>query len=86
MVKCPLEAHFERHGYPTRFARKYIQALCSWSESTFASGLSADQPAEERSGILDRFHDRGETAVHEAPHVRATDCVHCYLIASRVHG
>ena len=44
VVRCPFEAHFEEHGDPARFAREYIPTLRSWSESTFASGLSADRP------------------------------------------
>ena len=86
VVRCPFEAHFEEHGDPARFAREYIPTLRSWSESTFASGLSADRPAEERTAILDRFYDRYEARVREAPHGHAMDYVHCYLIASKVHG
>ena len=86
VVRCPFEAHFEKHGDAARFAREYIPTLRSWSETTFASGLSPDRPPEECTAILDRFYDRYEARVREAPHGHAMDYVHCYLIASKVHG
>ena len=69
-----------------RFAREYIPTLRSWSESTFASGLSPDRPPADCAAILDRFYDRYEAKVREAPHGHAMDYVHCYLIASKVRG
>ena len=84
VVRCPFEAHFEEHGDPARFAREYIPTLRSWSESTFASGLSPKRPPAECVAILDRFYDRYEARVREAPRGHAMDYVHCYLIASKV--
>ena len=84
VVRCPFAVHYEEHRDAARFAREYIPTLRSWSESTFASGLSADRPPEERESILDRFYDRYEATVREAPRGHAMDYVHCYLIASKV--
>ena len=84
VVRCPFEAHFEEHGDPARFAREYIPTLRSWSESTFASGLSPKRRPAECVAILDRFYDRYEARVREAPRGHAMDYVHCYLIASKV--
>ena len=86
IVRCPFAVHFEEHGDPARFAREYIPTLRSWSESTFASGLSQDRPREVREAIIDRFYDRYEATVREAPHGHAMDYVHCYLIASKATG
>ena len=86
VVRCPFAVHFEEHGDPARFAREYIPTLRSWSESTFASGLSPDRPPEECAAILDRFYDRYEARVSDAPHGHAMDYVHCYLIASKVQA
>ena len=84
MVRCPFAAHFEEHRDPARFAREYIPTLRSWSESTFASGLSPDRPPADCAAILDRFYDRYEAKVREAPHGHAMDYVHCY--PHRVEG
>ena len=84
VVRCPFAVHFEDHGDPARFAREYIPTLRSWSESTFASGLAPDRAPEDREAIIDRFYDRYEASVREAPDGHAMDYVHCYLIASKV--
>ena len=86
VVRCPFAAHFEEHRDPARFGREYIPTLRSWSESTFASGLSPDRPPADRAAILDRLYDRYEARVREAPDGHAMDYVHCYLIASKVRG
>ena len=86
VVRCPFAVHFEEHGDSARFAREYIPTLRSWSESTFASGLSPDRPPAERAAILDRFYERYEARVREAPHGHGMDYVHCYLIASKIGG
>ena len=86
VVRCPFAVHFEEHRDPARFAREYIPTLRSWSESTFASGLSPDRPPAERAAILDRFYERYEAKVREAPHGHAMDYVHCYLVASKTRG
>ena len=86
VVRCPFALHFEEHGDPARFAREYIPTLRSWSESTFASGLSPHRPPEERESILDRFYEGYEARVREAPDGHAMDYVHCYLIASKTRG
>jgi hypothetical protein len=80
VVGCPYAADFARHGDAAKFARDYIPTLRSWSESTFAAGLSADRPADERQAILDRFFDSYEAMVRAAPDGHAMDYVHCYLI------
>ena len=86
VVRCPFAVHFEEHGDAAKFAREYIPTLRSWSESTFASGLSPDRPLPEREAILDRFYDRYEATVREAPHGHGMDYVHCYLIASKIRA
>ena len=83
VVRCPFAVHFDEHGDAARFAREYIPTLRSWSESTFASGLSTRRPPQEREAILDRFYDRYEATVRAAPHGHGMDYVHCYLIASK---
>ena len=86
VVRCPFAVHFEEHGDSAKFAREYIPTLRSWSESTFASGLSPDRPPAERAAILDRFYERYEARVREAPNGHRMDYVHCYLISSKVGG
>jgi len=84
VVDCPFALDFKEHGDAARFAHEYIPTLRSWSEATFASGLSPARPAEERQTIIDRFYDSYEAMVREAPAGHAMDYVHCYLILEKV--
>jgi hypothetical protein len=84
VVDCPFAVDFKEHGDAARFAHEYIPTLRSWSEATFASGLSPARPAEERQAIIDRFYDSYETLVREAPEGHAMGYVHCYLILEKV--
>ena len=82
-VRCPYAAAFAEHGDAARFAREYIPTLRSWSEATFAGGLSPDRPEEQRRAILDRFYADYEALVREAPDGHAMDYVYCRLVAAR---
>jgi len=84
VVECPYEVDFRKHGDPARFAREYIPTLRSWSETTFAAGLSSARPGEERQEILDQYYDAYGTCVREDPVGHAMDYVHCYLIVEKV--
>lgn len=77
---CPYAKAFAEHGDAARFARDYIPTLRSWSEPTFASGLSAHRPPEERARILDEFFGRYETLVAAEPQGHGMDYVHIHLI------
>ena len=81
VVRCPYERDFtDSHGDAEKFAREYIPTLRSWSEMTFASGLSADRPVDERVAILDGYFGAYEARVREAPQGHAMDYVHIYLV------
>jgi len=84
VVACPFAVDFKEHGDAARFAHEYIPTLRSWSEATFASGLSTARPVEERQAIIDRFYDSYEALVRGAPDGHAMDYVHCYLIIEKV--
>ena len=84
VVECPYEVDFREHGDPARFAREYIPTLRSWSETTFAAGLSSARPREERQEILDQYYDAYEACVRENSAGHAMDYVHCYLIVEKV--
>ena len=85
VVRCPYERDFtDNHGDAAKFAREYIPTLRSWSEMTFASGLSPDRPVEERVAILDDYFDAYEARVREAPEGHAMDYVHIYLVLQKV--
>ena len=77
---CPYAKAFADHGDAARFARDYIPTLRSWAEPTFASGLSADRPPEERARILDEFFGRYEKLVAAEPQGHGMDYVHIHLI------
>ena len=77
---CPYVKAFEEHRDPVRFAHDYIPTLRSWSEPTFASGLSADRPFEERARILDEYFGRYEKLVATNPKGHGMDYVHIHLI------
>jgi hypothetical protein len=77
---CPYVKAFEEHRDPVRFAHDYIPTLRSWSEPTFASGLSADRPFEERARILDEYFGRYEKLVAADPRGHGMDYVHIHLI------
>lgn len=79
-TRCPYALDFETHKDPVRFAREYIPTLRSWSEPTFASGLSPDRPAEQRAEILDEFYGRYERLVAASPEGHAMDYIHIFMI------
>lgn len=83
VVPCPFATDFKQHRDPVRFAKSYIPTLRSWSEATFAKGLSADRPIEERQAIIDSFYGNYESLVADSPDGHAMDYVHCYLIARK---
>jgi indole-3-acetate O-methyltransferase len=84
VVRCPYERDFAEHGDAERFAHEYIPTLRSWSEHTFAAGLSPDRPIEARVSILDRYFDAYEDRVRRNPEGHGMDYVHIYLICSKV--
>ena len=84
VVACPYEVDFRDHGDAAKFAREYIPTLRSWSETTFAAGLSPTRSPEEAQDILDRYFDAYEARVREKPEGHAMDYVHCYLIVEKV--
>ncbi len=84
LVPCPFATAYGEHGDAVRFAHEYIPTLRSWSEVTFAGGLSQARPAEQRAMIIDRFYDNYETLVRESPDGHAMDYIHCYLVARKV--
>jgi len=83
VVECPYAAAFREHGDAARFAEEYIPTLRSWSEHTFAAGLSPDRPAEQRAEILDDFYGRYQASVAAAPEGHAMDYVHVYTVMSK---
>jgi len=84
VVRCPYARAFAGHGDAERFAREYIPTLRSWSEHTFAAGLSPERPLDERVSILDRTFDAYEERVRTDPDGHAMDYVHIYLVCSKV--
>lgn len=84
VVRCPYERDFtDNHGNAAKFAHEYIPTLRSWSEMTFAAGLSPDRPVEERVSILDAYFDAYESRVRDAPQGHAMDYVHIYLVLQK---
>ena len=84
VVRCPYERDFtDNHGDAAKFAREYIPTLRSWSEMTFAGGLSPDRPVDECVAILDGYFDAYETQVRQAPEGHAMDYVHIYLVLQK---
>ena len=84
LVACPFAAAYLEHRDAARFAHDYIPSLRSWSEATFASGLSPARPAEVCQAIIDRFYGDFEALVRAAPVGHAMDYVHCYLVARKL--
>jgi hypothetical protein len=79
-TRCPYAADFEGHKDPVRFAREYIPTLRSWSEPTFAAGLSAGRAPQDRQAILDEFYGRYERLVAEDPEGHAMDYIHIFVV------
>lgn len=85
VVRCPFEQAFaEDGGDPADFARDYIPTLRSWSEPSFASGLSTDRPLEERVEILDEFYGRYQAEVATSPAGHGMDYVHVYQVIEKL--
>jgi hypothetical protein len=80
---CPYAKSFAQHGDAEAFARDYIPTLRSWSEPTFAAGLSAERPAHERQAILDRFFGRYQEEVASAPEGHGMDYIHIHLVCRK---
>ena len=80
---CPYAKAFAEHGDAERFARDYIPTLRSWSEPTFAAGLSHARPAVERLAILDDFFGRYQQAVASAPAGHGMDYIHIHLVCRK---
>ena len=84
VVRCPFEADFtDNHGDAARFAAEYIPTLRSWSEPTFANGLSGARSPEECAEIIDEFYGRYRAKVAANPKGHAMDYVHVYLVAGK---
>ena len=84
VVRCPFEADFtDNHRDAGRFAVEYIPTLRSWSEPTFASGLSEHRSSEQRQEILDEFYGRYHDLVASNPLGHAMDYVHIYIVCSK---
>jgi hypothetical protein len=80
---CPYARAFAEHRDAERFARDYIPTLRSWSEPTFAAGLSPSRPLETRLAILDEFYGRYQKAVAAAPEGHGMDYIHILLICRK---
>jgi SAM dependent carboxyl methyltransferase len=81
---CPYAKAFAEHKDPEKFADDYIPTLRSWSEPTFAAGLSTTRSPQERMRILDRFFTRYRDAVAAAPGGHGMDYIHIHLVCRKV--
>jgi hypothetical protein len=84
VVPCPYAAEFREHGDTERFAREYIPALRSWTESTFLGALSQSRPLDERQAIIDRYYGAYEALVREDPLGHGMDYVHAYMTIAKI--
>ena len=80
---CPYATAFAQHRDAERFAREYIPTLRSWSEPTFASGLSPRARSEERARILDEFYGRYERLVAKSPAGHGMDYIHIHIVCAK---
>lgn len=79
VTRCPYAVDFERHRDAARFATAYIPTLRSWTEATFFGALDSTRPREERQAIIDRYYQRYEALVREAPEGHGMDYVHAFM-------
>jgi hypothetical protein len=82
-LACPYAKAFTQHGDAERFARDYIPTLRSWSEPTFAAGLSSARAPRESLAILDTFFGRYQRAVASAPEGHGMDYIHIHLVCRK---
>lgn len=80
----PYVADFATHGNAAKFVHDYIPTLRSWTESTFASGLSPHREPAEREAIVERFYGTYEARVRAAPAGHGMGYVYIYMICSKV--
>lgn len=84
VTPCPFAADFARHGDAAKFAKAYVPTLRSWTESSFAGGLSDARPPAERRALVDAYYDRYEARVRAAPEGHAMDYVHAFMTLAKV--
>ncbi len=82
--ECPFARSFEEHRDPDRFAREYVPTLRSWSEPTFANGLSPDRSPDDRMAVLDEFYGRYGDLVAKDPEGHRMDLVDIVMTCVRV--
>ena len=80
---CTYARAYDEHRDAERFAREYIPTLRSWSEPTFAAGLDAKRPAEERLAILNAFFARYERLVAQSPAGHGMDYIHVHMVCRK---
>jgi hypothetical protein len=80
---CPYAKAFAEHKDAERFANDYIPTLRSWSEPTFAAGLSGARSPQERMRVLDSFFTRYRDAVSAAPEGHGMDYIHVHLVCRK---
>jgi len=83
--ECPFARSFEEHRDPERFAREYVPTLRSWSEPTFANGLS-DRSPDERLAVLDEFYRRYRQCVAKDPEGHRMDLVDSLITCVKVRS
>jgi hypothetical protein len=83
---CPYAAAFAQHGNADRFAREFVPTLRSWSEPTFAAGLSSARSAQERADILDDFYTRYGRLVASTPEGHGMDYIHIVVVCRKSEG
>jgi hypothetical protein len=81
--ECPFARSFKEHRDPERFAREYVPTLRSWSEPTFANGLSPDRSPHERLAVLDGFYGRYGQLVAKDPEGHKMDLVDILMTCVR---
>lgn len=82
VVPCPfLDTYLANPNSqsPQEFAETFVPTTRTWSNSTFASGLSSTRPAQEKEALLNQFWGDYIDLVAADPSRHGMDYVHSYL-------
>eukprot|EP00043_Microstomoeca_roanoka_P006460 m.62908 g.62908 ORF g.62908 m.62908 type:complete len:418 (-) comp13421_c4_seq1:361-1614(-) len=84
VVPCPYrQSLLKGEIAPQDYPATYLPTTRTWSNSTFASGLSSQRSEDEKQALVDEMYHRYAQRVLERPSDHGMDYVHAYVTFSK---